>query len=343
MIGVWGPKTAPLAMAPECITTKNWSAHKENEDMYILDTLQYPRTVSTEVAVEGTYNERIDYNALLSAEKQLKGYDIDNQDGLRIKNAIQLVEEIKKKVHKLSNENEGIAILSTTYGYSTASGIGRQYGDYPTLQQTPKWLRSNLCSELTYDIDIVNCFPTILYQLAIQHNEHVPKLKHYVEKREETLKQIMIEYNCSRTAAKSLFIETMNGGTFGTWKHNFKLPKQKQSSILIKEYIKEVTTMNTIFSVVHKDNLMKYAKKRWDITWLVLHTEENKILKAMEMFFTKNGYTVDVLVYDGIMVRRDKIITDQTLRNVEEFILDKTKYSIKLQEKKMVKGKTILD
>jgi hypothetical protein len=47
------------------------------------------------------------------------------------------------------------------------------------------------------------------------------------------------------------------------------------------------------------------------------------------------GYNVDVLVFDGCMIRRDenKNITDELLSGLSEYILGKTGHDIKFVEK----------
>ena len=42
------------------------------------------------------------------------------------------------------------------------------------------------------------------------------------------------------------------------------------------------------------------------------------------------GYNVDVLVFDGCMVRKkDKEITEELLSRLSDYVYDKTKYKIK--------------
>ncbi len=49
----------------------------------------------------------------------------------------------------------------------------------------------------------------------------------------------------------------------------------------------------------------------------------------------KEGFNVDVLVFDGRMVRRDEIkdITDELLSGVNEYVFEKSGYDIKFVEK----------
>ena len=49
----------------------------------------------------------------------------------------------------------------------------------------------------------------------------------------------------------------------------------------------------------------------------------------------ENNYEVDVLVFDGFMVRKnsDKPITDELLGDISKYVLEKTDYFLKFVEK----------
>ena len=53
------------------------------------------------------------------------------------------------------------------------------------------------------------------------------------------------------------------------------------------------------------------------------------------MFMTNNGYNVDVLVFDGFMVRKIKELTPVVLEELQKYIKEKTDYDIVFVEKSM--------
>jgi len=53
------------------------------------------------------------------------------------------------------------------------------------------------------------------------------------------------------------------------------------------------------------------------------------------LFMTEQGYNVDVLVFDGFMVRKTKELTQEVLDNLHLHIKDKTSYNMIFIEKKM--------
>ena len=52
--------------------------------------------------------------------------------------------------------------------------------------------RHTVAKDLYVDIDMKNCFPSILHQLCIRHKIECSKLSKYVEQREEWLERLQI-------------------------------------------------------------------------------------------------------------------------------------------------------
>ena len=81
-------------------------------------------------------------------------------------------------------------------------------------------MRRFLIGKWCHDIDIVNCIPTILIQIA--EEDGVPlryreTLGYYIMHRQECLEEIMEHHGCSKEDAKDAVIRTYNGGTFKKW------------------------------------------------------------------------------------------------------------------------------
>ena len=62
----------------------------------------------------------------------------------------------------------------------------------------------------------------------------------------------------------------------------------------------------------------------------IICTFENKCIKAMEAFWVSKGFHVDVLVYDGLQIRKDpdKPVTDTLLREAEQYVLEHTQFKL---------------
>jgi hypothetical protein len=82
--------------------------------------------------------------------------------------------------------------------------------------------------------------------------------------------------------------------------------------------------------------LLAYVRKQENNTYgsflsHVLQTEERKVMMAMRQSFISQGYSVDVLAYDGVMLRKGKKPLEATaLREAEDFIHRATNYRINL-------------
>ena len=95
--------------------------------------------------------------------------------------------------------------------------------------------RHTVAKDLYVDIDMKNCFPSILHQLCIRHKIECSKLSNYVEQQEEWLERLQNTHHntekvdergtvqpckesISRNDAKKLMLEILHGKSYSTWK-----------------------------------------------------------------------------------------------------------------------------
>ena len=122
---------------------------------------------------------------------------------------------------------------------------------------------------------------------------------------------------------------------------------QKIRDVMFTKYSGQ---LDELISQIKKDNRYKQIE-RDGITKLIpmsnedykrkafstcLQNEENVVLCAMVEYFESRSYSVDVLVYDGMMVRRrpgQPSVPPETLRACEDFVRENTSYPIRLEEK----------
>lgn len=99
------------------------------------------------------------------------------------------------------------SVKSITINYSQANpGLG------PSLQTIPRTVRHIIAAALYYDIDIINCAPTLLSQHCIKHDIPTPNLASYVSQREAQFAELMKATELDREGAKSLVLAMFNGG-----------------------------------------------------------------------------------------------------------------------------------
>ena len=194
------------------------------------------------------------------------------------------------------------------------------------LERLEKEARGTLCKEYYHDIDIVNCHPVLLVQYAKRnYNRDLPHWSHYIQHRDEILNTL----SESRDEAKEMVIKVLYGG--------------KTDHPELVEMASELNKL-TKFMAVQKEHqeLFDECKKEDNryATFLsyVLQTEEVKCMLAMKGSFELQGWSVDVLAYDGVMIRmrQDVKLDEEALSNAEGAILATTGYKVSVVEKPMM-------
>ena len=274
------------------------------------------------------YNEYIDLN---NALKILKNWD----------NIIsKLPEERKRKIEEKRKEFDFLISLKkicknkspvNNVSYLPSKNLknmGRLFAQSASLQNLPREFRGAIGANY-HDIDMVNCHPSILLQYCKKNDIKSDALEYYVNNRIEVIEKIMTDYGLEKGDVKQLFLSVMNGG--------------KRDGILDPFFIKFKTECERIHTFIASLNpkLLKDVCKRKDfnvngsLTNIILCSLENEILLHSVQYLMNEGYNVDVLVFDGCMIRRDesKDITDELLTGLSEYILEKTGYDIKFVEK----------
>lgn len=213
--------------------------------------------------------------------------------------------------YKLSNEKAG------------KLGFGRLYGSKGSLETLEKECRGTLCNDYYHDVDVVNCHPVLLVQFAkSKYGKDLVEVEKYVDNREEYLKATGLP----RAEAKQSIIQILYGGKT----ENDKLKPMKKEVQAFSKFLSSQDEYSELFDYAKtKDNI--YGS----FLSYILQTEERKCMLAMKKYFEKTGWSVDVLCYDGVMIRkRDDAEADcQLLKNAEEYIETETNYNVSLDYK----------
>jgi hypothetical protein len=238
-----------------------------------------------------------------------------------------------------ANKNAGgspvIGTQNMTYGLSRKSkagmlGYGRLYGTKSSIDWMQKEVRATLCGEYYHDLDMVNAHPTLLVQYAEREWSHeLPFLADYVANRDDRLKTLAEE----RDIAKEMVIKVMFGGKPADDSPAWLLSLSKEG----KRFTEKV-----IASGKHSELWAASQQAKGSIygsfMGQLLQTEERKCMLAMREHLQNQGWSVDVLVFDGVMVKRreDATITEDLLVETAHAIKEATGYTLSLIEKKMV-------
>ena len=113
--------------------------------------------------------------------------------------------------------------------YHKRRAIGRRTASYPSMQNCPSGLRPHLVKRFYHDIDMVNCHPTLMLQVALKMGvppEEMETLEEYVRGeedengrsgRERILHRIATHFGVSREWAKEGVLRVLNGGSIQKW------------------------------------------------------------------------------------------------------------------------------
>lgn len=223
---------------------------------------------------------------------------------------------------------------------------GRLYPKGESLVTLPSRYRNYLCQEYYYDVDIVNCQPSLLLNECEKYGINkfdVTNLKNYVENREELLEEVSEEYNITRSEAKDLFLKTV----FGMGEDSLEAEIEDDLPVIIENLRKEVVDIRSVLvgSEKYKDFIEKVnkekpkSKKYWAGSYLsfILARREWIAIKTMMEFFNKEGWKVSFLEFDGGKIKRkkEKSLNDSVISECEDYIKKKTGLTIKLKIKAM--------
>lgn len=229
------------------------------------------------------------------------------------------------------NHRYNTSVVEYSYCNSLAGshGYGRLYsvqkGSFEKLEKT---IRHSLCAKLHWDVDIVNCQPTILVQLASKYNIEMNNLSFYVDNRDYCIKKCMEYDNKTRDEVKNWIISCLFG---------CKIPELE---CLQRELSNLVSAIRNNYSELYH---LVYQEKDFNVEGsflsYVAQSEENKCLMVMNDFFENVcKRIVSALCYDGCMIRKkdgELVFPDELLRQCEAYIEEKTGYKLKLTVKPM--------
>jgi hypothetical protein len=202
------------------------------------------------------------------------------------------------------------------------------------LQSFPFDIRNPLLEKNYWDIDGENMHYVLMAKLAEKWNINVPNINYYCNNRDKCLSEL----SSDRKIAKTAFLKVAYGG-------NIKLHNEYYNSdnlspdgdiTLLSEIEKE--TKNLMIICYENYSEYQHIVKKKDnpkasLFALILQTEERKCILALDMFYKSIGRSVDILIHDGVEVRKlpnETAFPEQLLRDGEKAIFDATGYNIKL-------------
>jgi hypothetical protein len=255
-------------------------------------------------------------------------FDVDMLQKLVIKEGITHTDKLNLQRYRKRRINANEVLIPYDFGkeYKTLQ-LGRIHpSPYCGLAVFPKDIRAALAQKYYWDVDIENAQPTLLIVLAKQYEVECPALIEYCENRVSVLDEISKSCDMSRDEAKQICISVLFGGFRG---HHPLLPRMY---LELKELSLKVSAINPKLFAKCKDAGNPFAS----CLAVYIQNEERIVLQHVDEFLASHGRSMDVLIYDGGLVRKtsgELEFPSSLLRETEEYIKQKTNYSIRLAVK----------
>ncbi len=232
-----------------------------------------------------------------------------------------------KKIVKRKND-----VLHTKYNFSKRlKTYGRLFAQNPSLSNLPREIRNSIANEIYYDVDIKNCHPQILYQLCKKHEISCESLETFVKNRDAVISQMCARnFGMDKDIAKNTLLSVINGGGAVDF----------QEDKFVYKFMEDMKNIRDAICRRYREEYEKMKKRKVDnikgkTMNVILCCIEHKILMNAVKFMGDEGYSVDVLVYDGFMVRKNKPLPPEMLVSLQEHIKNKLSYNMEFVEKSM--------
>jgi len=209
-----------------------------------------------------------------------------------------------------------------TVEYSKKNSFGRLYAKGYAIQHCPKNVRNYICGEYYYDVDFVSCHPYILRKLMNDANFNNTFLDNYCNDREGVMKKLNFKDK----------IEIFN------IIYNKKLPTKYKGGLVELFHNKLYKWFELCVYNKNKQFYNKYKKNSPDnfmgsILSLYIQDKENELLMCLVDYFKSKNINVDILMYDGCMIRKNYDINQDVLDDCSKYILEHTGFDMKLSFK----------
>jgi hypothetical protein len=235
---------------------------------------------------------------------------------------VAILNHIHNKRQKKSTEGKFTSTYKLSASKAGKLGYGRLYGSAGSFETLEKECRGTMCQEFYHDIDIVNCHPVILCQFAsMYYNTRLVELERYCANRDSYLSMIADD----RDTAKQAVISVLYGGRP---KNDFLMPLYAEIREFTQFLMQQREYIDLLNAVVHEKNV------HGSFLAYICQSLEREVMLVMKQSLESDGWIVDVLAYDGVMVRKNKdnnLVS--SLDNVVRAIKEQTDYDVSVVEK----------
>lgn len=289
------------------------------EEFYATLKIDFPKKSQSH-----TLNEDVDFNLL----NYCLNFDLNK--------------ETKAKVIKYLEIKQNKNVCQVKYKPSKkTSKYGRVYAKFG-LQNMPKIIRNAILCKECLDIDIVNAHPVLLLQICNRMGWKCLELQDYIENRHIWLNKINNCFNICRKDSKNLMLRLMYGGSLNNWMSENNI-KQAPPMFLIKfaNEMKKILNKHwdsrnlAVSIVLENDDIDIKKNPQSSALSITLQIEENRILNNIINFMKINDINVQILCFDGLMVKNHPKLNLTFLKELEDYIKQNTSWEVILEYKEM--------
>lgn len=198
------------------------------------------------------------------------------------------------------------------------------------LQTFRSDIRAALAAKYYWDVDIANAQPNILVALCKERGWKCDLLEEYTLNRSSKLAELMTDLDCDRDAAKQFCLSILFGAQ-----------PYKKVSAYYSQLAAELSTIAENCLLAFPE-IAKIAKSRDNpkasCIAVVAQDKERQILTELDCFLRTLGRTMDALIHDGGLVRKEEDETcfpSEILRAAEDHLAEKFGFRLRLEVKPM--------
>lgn len=282
--------------------------------------------------------EVFDHQALRYCLKNIKRLNIrpESKKPSGNWNPVAIMREYQKRSRK------GVARTSFV---QKQAGVGRFFPkERLSLASFPREIRSTICHKLYYDLDIVNCAPSLTVALCEACGYECSATKYYIQNRNQLLQELCTTMKLHATEdAKLLVLKSFYGGApppAGApywWKSLHDELTRLQDIVFDTPPSEEVKRIG-IENAERKKAEGQYYNPKGKVFALMLQTMESRALMSMIDHAKKVGSIQKTYVpcFDGVMVLKEQVTDlDQLIKGMEQAIMDDWGYPLKVIQKEM--------
>ena len=263
-------------------------------------------------------------------------FDIDALKVLLANPHLNDVEQNRKLKAIGKKHNNGLMKLKYEFSKSDAGSLGygrlycRGWHDIGSLKRN---VRGTLCHNYYWDIDTVNCQPTILFQIMSKNGFSAKQLERYVNNRESVFKMLNDKFHINRDEAKKAIISILNGS-------ENKFYDKCEYLILLRDEWK--TFIEIEMDKPEYADLLEVVKNKpnakGSFASAIISKEERKVLEALYRLLKSEKRSPDILMFDGLMFRKDEGETEPPSYLLEKchlYVKRETGYDLRFAYKEM--------